>query len=217
MCHSPTGYGLNQTFGTSVGTQDFRSIAKADVIVVIGANPTDAHPVFASRMKRRLREGAELVVVDPRRIDLARSPHIEAAHHLHLAPGTNVAIVNAMAHVVVTEGLVDRSFVDERCEDFEAWAEFIARPEHSPEATEPITGVPAEDVRAAARSGSFPHELPGYRHVSDDAVRMAFETVWARPIMRRPSSRTWSCQADRFWTRTARSSTPSAGSTGCDR
>ena len=122
VCHSPTGYGLKQTFGESAGTQDFRSVAEADVIVVIGANPTDGHPVFASRMKRRLREGAELIVIDPRRIDLVRSPHIEAAHHLQLGPGTNVAVVNAMAHVVVTEGLVDRSFVDRRCEGFDEWA-----------------------------------------------------------------------------------------------
>ncbi|AXB42110.1 formate dehydrogenase subunit alpha [Amycolatopsis albispora] len=249
VCHSPTGYGLKQTFGTSAGTQDFRSVAASDVIVVIGANPTDGHPVFASRMKRRLREGAKLVVVDPRRIDLVRSPHIEAAHHLQLAPGTNVAVVNAMAHVVVTEGLVDQSFVDERCEDFEEWAEFIARPENSPEAVEEITGVPAAELRAAARlyatggnsaiyyglgvtehsqgstmvmgmanlamatgnigregvgvnplrgqnnvqgscdMGSFPHELSGYRHVSDDAVREVFETLWDRPLLAEPGLR----------------------------
>jgi formate dehydrogenase major subunit len=128
VCHSPTGYGLKQTFGESAGTQDFRSVAKADVIVVIGANPTDGHPVFASRMKRRLREGARLVVIDPRRIDLVRSPHIEADYHLPLAPGTNVAMINAFAHVVVTEGLVDQDFVDSRCEGFDDWAAFIARP-----------------------------------------------------------------------------------------
>ena len=108
VCHSPTGYGLNQAFGTSAGTQDFDSVDEADVIVVIGANPTDAHPVFGSRMKARLREGAKLIVVDPRRIDLVRSPHIEADYHLPLKPGTNVAVVTAMAHVIVTEGLVER-------------------------------------------------------------------------------------------------------------
>ncbi|MFB6963102.1 formate dehydrogenase subunit alpha [Streptomyces sp. NPDC056309] len=151
VCHSPTGYGLKQTFGESAGTQDFRSVAEADVIVVIGANPTDGHPVFASRMKRRLREGAQLVVIDPRRIDLVRSPHIEAAHHLQLTPSTNVAVINAMAHVVVTEDLVDKSFVADRCEGFVEWAEFVSRPENSPEATEPITGVPSEELRAAAR------------------------------------------------------------------
>ena len=153
VCHSPTGYGLKQTMGTSAGTQDFASVDQADVIVVIGANPTDGHPVFASRMKQRLRKGAALVVIDPRRIDLVRSPHIEAAHHLQLHPGTNVAIVNAIGHVVVTEGLVDRAFVTQRCEadSFAVWEEFIARPENSPEATEQITGVPAEQVRAAAR------------------------------------------------------------------
>jgi formate dehydrogenase major subunit len=249
VCHSPTGYGLKQTYGTSAGTQDFKSVAKADVILVIGANPTDGHPVFASRMKRRLRQGAQLIVADPRRIDLVRSPHIEAAHHLQLAPGTNVALVNALAHVVVTEGLVDREFVGERCEDFEQWERFIARPEHSPEAVTDITGVPADKVRAAARlyaaapnaaiyyglgvtehsqgstmvmgmanlamatgnigrdgvgvnplrgqnnvqgscdMGSFPHELPGYRHVSDDAVRTVFETLWGRTLQSEPGLR----------------------------
>ncbi|ASR38502.1 formate dehydrogenase subunit alpha [Prauserella marina] len=249
VCHSPTGYGLKQTFGTSAGTQDFRSVAEADVIVVIGANPTDGHPVFASRMKRRLREGAKLIVIDPRRIDLVRSPHVEAAHHLQLAPGTNVAVVNSIAHVVVTEGLADRSFVEQRCEDFDTWAEFIAQPEYSPESTESITGVPAAQLRAAAREyakagngaiyyglgvtehsqgstmvmgmanlamatgnigregvgvnplrgqnnvqgscdmGSFPHELSGYRHVSDDAVREVFETLWRRPIGAEPGLR----------------------------
>jgi|TARA_B100001093_G_scaffold508615_1_gene571164 formate dehydrogenase major subunit len=154
VCHSPTGYGLKQTFGTSAGTQDFTSVADADVIVVIGANPTDAHPVFASRMKRRLRQGAELIVVDPRSIGLVRSAHVEAAHHLQLLPGTNVAIVNAISHVVVSEGLVDRVFVDERCngESFRAWKAFIRLPENSPETLEHATGVPADQVRAAARA-----------------------------------------------------------------
>jgi formate dehydrogenase major subunit len=154
VCHSPTGYGLKQTFGTSAGTQDFKSVEKADVIMVIGANPTDAHPVFASRMKRRLREGAELIVVDPRTIDLVRSAHIEASHHLQLMPGTNVAIVNAMGHVIATEGWVDRAFIEQRCdsESFRAWEEFIRLPENSPEALEDATGVPADQVRAAARA-----------------------------------------------------------------
>ena len=249
VCHSPTGYGLKTTFGTSAGTQDFKSVAAADVITVIGANPTDGHPVFASRMKRRLREGAELIVIDPRRIDLVRTPHVEATHHLQLAPGTNVAVINAMAHVAVTEGLVDQQFVDERCEGYEEWAEFIARPEHSPEAVEEITGVPADELRAAARlyatggnsaiyyglgvtehsqgstmvigmanlamatgnigrdgvgvnplrgqnnvqgscdMGSFPHELPGYRHVSDDGVREVYEQLWGTPLLDEPGLR----------------------------
>ena len=251
VCHSPTGYGLSQTFGTSAGTQEFRSIAQADVVVLIGANPTDAHPVFASRMKQRLRKGAALVVIDPRRIDMVRSPHIAAAYHLQLSPSTNVAIVNAFGHVVVTEGLVDRAFVAARCEvgSFAQWEEFIARRENSPEATEQITGVPAAQVRAAARlyatapnaaiyyglgvtehsqgstmvmgmanlamatgnigregvginplrgqnnvqgacdMGSFPHELPGYRHVGNDSVRQAFEEVWQRALDPEPGLR----------------------------
>jgi formate dehydrogenase major subunit len=153
VCHSPTGYGLKTTFGTSAGTQDFDSVEAADVIVVIGANPTDAHPVFASQMKRRLRAGARLIVVDPRRIDLVRMPHVEADYHLALRPGTNVAVINAFAHVVVTEGLLDEAFVAERCEAaaFEQWRTFIADERHSPEAVEGVTGVPAADLRAAAR------------------------------------------------------------------
>ncbi|MBK9341600.1 MAG: formate dehydrogenase subunit alpha [Dehalococcoidia bacterium] len=153
VCHSPTGYGLKTTFGTSAGTQDFDSIDQADVVVVIGANPTDAHPVFASRMKRRLRDGADLIVIDPRRIDLVQQPHIKAKYHLGLRPGTNVAVVNALAHVVVTEGLVDEAFVAERCDPaaFNSWRAFIAEERHAPEAVETLTGVPAEAVRGAAR------------------------------------------------------------------
>ena len=153
VCHSPTGYGLKQTYGTSAGTQDFDSVDDADVILIIGANPTDAHPVFASQMKRRLRQGAKLIIADPRAIDLVKTPHIEAAHHLQLQPGTNVALINALAHVAATEGLLDQRFIDARCDaaSFRAWLDFIRGAENSPEAVAAITGVPAEDIRAAAR------------------------------------------------------------------
>jgi formate dehydrogenase major subunit len=153
VCHSPTGYGLANTFGTSAGTQDFDSVEHSDVIILIGANPTDAHPVFASRMKKRLRQGAKLIVIDPRAIDLVRTPHVEAAYHLPLLPGTNVAMLTALAHVIVTEGLVNETFVRERCESdaFEHWAEFVAEAKNSPESVAKITGVPAESIRKAAR------------------------------------------------------------------
>ncbi len=249
VCHAPTGYGLSQAFGTSAGTQDFRSVDEADVILLIGANPTDAHPVFGSRMKRRLREGAKLIVLDPRQIDLVRSPHIEAQYHLPLRPGTNVAVLNAMAHTVVTQGLADSAFVGERCEGYAEWAEFIARPENSPEEAAELAGVLADDIRAPARlyaagpnsaiyyglgvtehsqgstavmamanlamaaghlgrrgvgvnplrgqnnvqgscdMGSFPHELPGYRHVSDESVRAIFENIWGTKILSEPGLR----------------------------
>jgi formate dehydrogenase major subunit len=251
VCHSPTGYGLKQTLGESAGTQTFKSVDHSDVIMVIGANPTDAHPVFASRMKKRLREGAKLIVIDPRKIELVRSPHIEAEFHLPLKPGTNVAMVSALAHVIVTEGLLAKEFIAERCEDkaFQQWRDFVALPENSPEEMQAVTGVPAGLVRGAARLyatggnaaiyyglgvtehaqgstavmgianlamatgnigregvgvnplrgqnnvqgscdiGSFPHELPGYRHVSDSTTRHLFEQAWGFEIQPEPGLR----------------------------
>jgi formate dehydrogenase major subunit len=153
VCHSPTGYGLKNTLGESAGTQAFDSVMKADVILIIGANPTDGHPVFASQMKRRLRQGAKLIIADPRETGLVRSPHVQADEHLPLKPGTNVALLNALAHVVVTEGLTKEAYVAERCEadSYSKWKAFVAEPRNSPEASESITGVPAERVRRAAR------------------------------------------------------------------
>ena len=251
VCHSPTGYGLKNTLGESAGTQNFDSVMKADVIMVIGANPTDGHPVFASQMKRRLRQGAKLIIADPRRIDLVRTPHIQADYHLKLRPGTNVALINSLAHVIATEGLINEDFVRERCEPvpFEKWRNFVSEQRNSPEAMEEATGVPAAEVRAAARlyatggngaiyyglgvtehsqgstmvmgianlamatgnigregvgvnplrgqnnvqgscdMGSFPHEFPGYRHVSDDAVRGSFEQAWGVKLVSEPGLR----------------------------
>ncbi|CBV41781.1 formate dehydrogenase subunit alpha [Halomonas elongata] len=154
VCHSPTGYGLKTTLGESAGTQTFDSVMKSDAIIVIGANPTDAHPVFASQMRRRMREGASLIVADPRHIDLLDTPHRGDAQHLPLRPGTNVALVNALAHVVVSEGLEDHDFIAKRCdtEAYQAWRDFISEERHAPEAVESITGVSAEAVRHAART-----------------------------------------------------------------
>ena len=153
VCHSPTGYGLNTTLGTSAGTQDFDSVEECDVMLLIGANPTDAHPVFASRMKKRLREGAKIIVIDPRRIDLVRTPHVEAAYHLPIKPGTNVAILTGLAHVVATEKLYDEAYIRERCEwdAFEDWLEFVSDARYSPEATARVCGVDADLIRQAAR------------------------------------------------------------------
>jgi len=251
VCHSPTGFGLSTTFGTSAGTQDFDSVMDSDVILVIGANPTDGHPVFGSRMKRRLRQGAKLIVIDPRRIDLVRSPHIHAEHHLPLQPGTNVAVLTSMAHVIVTEGLANEDFIRERCDwdEYQDWARFVSDEKHSPEFLEAVTRVPAETVRKAARlyatggngaiyyglgvtehsqgsstvmaianlamvtgnigrrgvgvnplrgqnnvqgscdMGSFPHELSGYRHISDAATRKLFEDDWGTVLDSEPGLR----------------------------
>jgi formate dehydrogenase major subunit len=251
VCHSPTGYGLKKTLGESAGTQPFDSVMDADVIVVIGANPTEGHPVFASQMKRRLRQGAKLIILDPRKIDLVRSPHVQADYHLPLLPGTNVPLINSFAHVIVSEGLTDEAYVAQRCEadSYEAWKKCVLKPEYSPENVAKIAGVSAEDIRGAARlyakaergaiyyglgvtehsqgstmvmgmanlamatgnigftgcgvnplrgqnnvqgscdMGSFPHELPGYRPVSDDQVRGTFEKLWGVKIDPEPGYR----------------------------
>ena len=240
VCHSPTGYGLKTTLGESAGTQTFASVEQADVVLVMGSNPTEAHPVFGSRLKRRLRQGAKLIVIDPREIELVGAPHIRADYHLAVNPGANVALLNAMAHVIVTEGLQDAAFIAARCEaqPFARWRDFIREPRHAPEALEAVTGVAAPLLREAARlyasggnaaiyyglgvtehsqgstavmaianlamltgnvgregvgvnpmrgqnnvqgacdMGSFPHELPGYRHISDAATRALFEDEW---------------------------------------
>ena len=153
VCHSPTGYGLKTTLGESAGTQDFDSVMKADVIMVIGANPTDGHPVFASQMKRRLREGAKLIVVDPRAIDLVRQPHVEATIICSCGRAPTSRVINALAHVIVTEGLLKEDYIKARCDvqEYEKWKAFIAEPRNSPEAMEKITGVPAAELRGAAR------------------------------------------------------------------
>ena len=154
VCHSPTGYGLKTTLGESAGTQDFDSVSKADVIMVIGANPTDGHPVFASQMKRRLREGAKLIVVDPRRIDLVRQPHVEADYHLQAAARHQRGRDQRAGARGRHRGLARRktSFAA-RCDlkEFEKWKAFIAQPHNSPEAMEAVTGVPAAELRGAAR------------------------------------------------------------------
>ena len=252
VCHSPTGYGLKQTLGESAGTQNFDSVMKSDVIMIIGANPTDGHPVFASQMKRRLREGAKLIIVDPREIDLVNnSVHIKADYHLKLKPGTNVATINAISHVIAQEGLMDETFIQERCEPdaFKFWYDFIIDEKNSPETLESETGIPASTIRQAARlfarekngaiyyglgvtehsqgstmvmaianlamatgnigregvgvnplrgqnnvqgscdMGSFPHEFPGYRHVSDDETRTSFEKAWNVKLQGEPGLR----------------------------
>jgi formate dehydrogenase major subunit len=226
-------------------------VEHTDVAIVIGANPAAGHPVFASRLKKRLRKGAKLIVIDPRRTEMVDGPHLKAAHHLALTPGTNVAIVTALAHVIVTEKLYDEEFIRTRCDwdEFQDYAEFVSQPNHSPEAVEILTGVKAEDVRAAARTyatggngsiyyglgvtehsqgsttvigianlammtgnigrpgvgvnplrgqnnvqgscdmGSFPHELPGYRHVKNDDARAIYENLWGVKIDNEPGLR----------------------------
>ncbi len=153
ICHSPTQFGLTSTVGWGAASQHFDSVLQADVIMVIGANPTEGHPVFGSMMKRRVRQGATLIVIDPRRTETVRSPHCAADIHLAIRPGTNVAILNSLAHVVVRERLYDESFVKARCEfsEFEPWAALVGSDRYAPEVVGPLAGVAPDDIRRAAR------------------------------------------------------------------
>jgi len=153
ICHAPSGFGLGISLGTGAGTQDFTSVLSSDVILVIGSNPTEAHPVVGAMIRRRVREGAKIIVIDPRVTDVVNSPHVKAEYHLRTRPGTNVAILDAMAHSIVKENLAKKDFIAERCDTgaFERWLDFIKLDENSPEAMEKITGVPAEDIKGAAR------------------------------------------------------------------
>jgi len=251
VCHSPTGYGLKATLGESSGTQDFDSIKETDVAVIIGANPTDGHPVFASHMKRRLRDGMKLIVIDPREIDILHTVHGNGGLHLQLKPGTNVAMITSIAHVIVTEGRCQEQYINDRCEldSYEMWKEFVSRKENSPEVLGLETGVDPKLIREAARMyaepgnsafyyglgvtehsqgttmvmgianlamatgnlgkngagvnplrgqnnvqgacdmGSFPHEFPGYRHVSDQATRDLFGNHWGVKLDHEPGLR----------------------------
>jgi formate dehydrogenase major subunit len=153
ICHSPTQFGLSATVGAGAASQHFDSILQADVIMVVGANPTEGHPVFGSIMKRRIRQGAKLIVIDPRRTETVDSPHCRADVHLALRPGTNVAILNSIAHVIVRENRHNSEFIKSRCEwqEFEHWAELVGSEEYSPDKIGPIAGVDPEDIRRAAR------------------------------------------------------------------
>ena len=150
VCHSPTGYGLKNTIGESAGTQAFDSVMKADVIIVVGANPTEGHPVFASQLKRRLRQGAKLIVIDPREIALVQdAAHRGATTPASCVPARTSPLFNALAHVIVTEGLTKDDYVAERCEvdSYNKWKAFVAEDRNSPENTAASTGVKAELVR----------------------------------------------------------------------
>jgi formate dehydrogenase major subunit len=145
VCHAPSSTALKRSLGAGLSTNSFDDIERAGVILVCGANPTENHPIVGARIKQAVRRGAKLIVIDPRTIELASY----ADWHLALRPGTNIPLLNAMAHVIVTEGLLDRSFVESRVADVDAFTTFVE--EWTPERAASICGVKAGDIRAAAR------------------------------------------------------------------
>ena len=145
VCHSATVTGMMETLGASAATNSIEDLDQAKLIMIVGANPTESHPIVGARIKAAVRRGVPLLVIDPRRIELAR----QATLHLQLKPGTNVALLNAMGHVIATEGLLDRRFIDTRADGVDDWLKAVES--CTPEWAEPITGVPAGLIREAAR------------------------------------------------------------------
>ncbi len=144
VCHSPTAFGMQQSFGTGAATNSVEDLQHTQCILVIGANPTEGHPVTGAKIKQRAMKGVPLIVIDPREIEIVKY----AKHHLQLRPGTNVALLNMFAYYILEGGMVDRDFVGSRCEN---WSEFEAGLRSLDlDQIEEVTGVPREKVRAAA-------------------------------------------------------------------
>jgi formate dehydrogenase major subunit len=145
VCHTPSAAALKRMLGTGAATNSFEDIERAAGFLVVGANPLENHPVVGARIRQQVRRGARLVVIDPRRTPLAAIAEL----HLALRPGTDVPLLNAMAQVILAEGLADEQFLDARVDELEAFASFVAP--WTPERAAPICGVDAASIRAAAR------------------------------------------------------------------
>jgi len=144
ICHSPTAWGLQQTFGTGAATNSTDDIYHADLFLVIGANPTNAHPVTGSKIKQQAMKGKKLIVLDPVKTELAKM----ADYHIQLRPGTNVAVLNMMLYFILEAGLENKSFIEERCEGFEDFAKEIKR--LNIDNLEKVCGVSRESIKEAA-------------------------------------------------------------------
>jgi formate dehydrogenase alpha subunit len=144
VCHSPTSYALRKSFGLSGATGSFRDFDHADACILIGANPTEGHPVVGARIKQATLRGLKLVTIDPRRIELSDYGVL----HLSPRPGTNAAVLLGIAHVIHRDGLTDPAFIEARTVGYDALLELL--PGYTPEAVEEITGIPAEDIVKAA-------------------------------------------------------------------
>ena len=146
LCHASSVTGLQRSFGSAAMTNTFADLETAEAILIIGSNTSEAHPIAALHIKKALRQGATLIVADPREIDMAR----RAGFHLRLRPGTNVAVLNGLAHVVIEEGFADEAFIAARTEGYEEVRAAVAA--YTPELVEEVSGVPAATLREAARA-----------------------------------------------------------------
>jgi len=143
VCHSPTALGMQRAFGTGAATNSIEDLKHTDCIMVIGANPTDGHPVTGAKFKQFAMKGKTTIVIDPRRTELARY----ATYHLPLRPGTNVALLNMMLYYIISEGLEDKSFIEKRTEGYREFSDHILALDMDEHAA--ITGVSKELVRDA--------------------------------------------------------------------
>ncbi|PCJ52014.1 MAG: formate dehydrogenase subunit alpha [Planctomycetota bacterium] len=144
VCHAPTALGMQKSFGTGAATNSIKDLKETDLVLIVGANPTQGHPVTGAKIKQEIMKGKTLIIIDPRKIEL--SPF--AQHHLQLRPGTNVAVLNMMAYYIIEANLQDQAFIDERCENFDLFINEIKALDMDEQ--EAICGVDKKEVRAAA-------------------------------------------------------------------
>ena len=144
VCHSPTAWGMQQSFGTGAATNSVEDLDHTDCIIIIGANPTQGHPVTGAKIKQRLMQGVPGIIIDPREIEL--TPY--AKYHLQLRPGTNVALLNMFSYYILEAGLIDEDFIKNRCENWEDLETGLRSLDL--DAIEKLTGVDRELVKAAA-------------------------------------------------------------------
>jgi formate dehydrogenase major subunit len=144
VCHSPTALGMQRTYGTGAATNSIDDLKDTDCILIIGANPTDAHPVTGAKLKQHAVKDKMTIVIDPRRTEIANYAH----HHLAVRPGTNVAVLNMMMYYIIDEGLVDQQFIENRTEGFEDFLKSVRA--LNIDQLEEVCGVPREKVKAAA-------------------------------------------------------------------
>ncbi len=182
ICHAPSAAGLTAAFGMAGGTNPADDIEMSDCFLIAGANPTDAHPVIGARIKQRVLRGAKLIVADPRATDLARLADI----HLHCRPGSNVAVFNGLARLLLEHQWIDEEFLRARADGVDELRNVVA--EYDPQRVALLSGVPPPATRRGGstvrRRGTFPPSSTGWASPSTHTARTVYGHCRTSPFSR---------------------------------